>query len=83
MNLNELSLDGVLAWIQLAYGPCKGSQCYIQNDQLFTTCIQHFTYDCIKDLLDNEIKIAHQYLQSWATYNNYFKLVALFNSYII
>jgi len=83
MTLNELNIDGVLTWLQLAYGPCDDYPC---RKGLYEThmyiCQRHQTYDFIKTLLDNHLPIDCQREYEWAKYFGRHQIVKLLQQYI-
>jgi len=70
MKLNELNEDGLLTWIQVVYGPCKGCRCHIGtltgSNSYAMLCPNHETYDCIKTLLHHGIYLNLEYELRWA-----------------
>jgi len=76
MKLNQLSPDGMRTWINLAFGPCSDERCQ-QKESTFYVCRNHTTYECIKILLDNKIRLHVENELEYAIHLRYIKIIKL------
>jgi len=83
MKLNQLNKDGVIAWINVAYGSCsKSCACeYGNDDNSLLLCIHHTIYKCMKQLLDGGVKLDFECELIYAQDTGKTKIIKLLKKY--